>query len=172
VETLEKTKATPNGARASDLLRGDEFDELMRIKRSHRIEEGRVPCPACGVVVETKLNRCPFCESDIAAATALARETNRRLRELSGTLDQEHATRTRAVPKRRNFFQRLACLFQGDPEPDTSDILKSDPTATRILGNLAPGDAVRVLAQDGPWLQVKTPSSEIGWVYSTLKRKS
>jgi hypothetical protein len=149
----------------------DEIDELMRIKRSHRIDEGKVPCPACGVTVETNINRCPFCESDIAAETALARETNRRLREISGAIDTEHATRTRAMPKRRNFFQRHACLFQGDPEPQTSDILKSDPTVTRILGNLSPGDAVRVVAQDGPWLQVKTPSSEIGWVYSTFKKK-
>lgn len=149
----------------------DEIDELLRIKRSHRIDEGKVPCPACGVTVDTSINRCPFCESDIAAETALARETNRRLRELSGAIDTEHATRTRAMPKRRGFFQRLACLFQGDPEPQTDDILKSDPTVTRILGNLSPGDAVRVVAQDGPWLQVKTPSSETGWVYSTFKKK-
>ena len=39
------------------------------------------------------------------------------------------------------------------------------------LGNLAAGDSIRVLAEDGAWLQVKTPSSEIGWVYSTIKKR-
>jgi hypothetical protein len=164
VETLleEKTRA--------EALHGSEIDELMRIKKAHRIEDGRVPCPACGVTVDSIINRCPFCESDIAAETALARETMRRLKQLSGSLDDEHLTRTRPTPKRRGFFQRLACLFQGDPEPETADILKGDPTATRLLDNLQPGDAIRVVAQDGPWLQVKTPSSAIGWVYSTYKK--
>jgi hypothetical protein len=168
---LEERRKSPGGAGDDvDASRGGEMDELLQIKRSHRIGDGRVPCPACGVTVDTVINRCPFCETDIAAETALARETTRRLRELSGALDLEHATRTRAMPKRRGFFQRLKCLFEGDPEPETGDILKADPFAARLLGNLAPGDAVRVLAQDGPWLQVKTPSSETGWVYSTLKK--
>ena len=47
----------------------------------------------------------------------------------------------------------------------------ADPNAKRVLGNLAPGDAIRVIAEDGPWLQVKTPSSEIAWVYSTFNKQ-
>jgi hypothetical protein len=117
------------------------------------------------------INRCPFCESDIAAETALARETTRRLRELSGQLDLEHATRTRETPKPRGFFERLKCLFEGDPAPEPINTLASDPMAKRLLCNLAPGDAIRVIGEDGSWLQVKTPTSEIGWVYSTFKKK-
>jgi hypothetical protein len=149
----------------------EEIDELLRLKQERRIEDTRVPCPACGVTVNHTVNRCPFCESDIAAATALARETTRRLRELAGALDSEHASRTRATPRRRGFFARLKCLFQGDPEPEPLNTFKADPTATRVLGNLAAGDSIRVLAEDGAWLQVKTPSSEIGWVYSTIKKR-
>ncbi len=150
---------------------GTEIDELLRIKQSRRMTDTKVPCPSCGVVVEQTINRCPFCESDIAAETALARETTRRLREISGELNHEHATRLRETPKPRGFFARLKCLFQGDPAPEPIDTFKSDPTATRLLGHLAPGDAIRVIGEDGPWLQVKTPTSEIGWVYSTFKQK-
>ena len=151
--------------------RSEEIEELLHIKQSRHIEENRIPCPACGVTVNHSLNRCPFCESDIAAATALARETMRRLRELSGALDDEHAARTRETPKRRGFFERLKCLFAGDPEPEPVNTFKADPTHKRLLGSLAPGDSVRILAEDGPWLQVKTPASEIGWVYSTIKKR-
>ena len=62
-------------------------------------------------------------------------------------------------------------MFQGDPAPEPIETFKSDPTATRLLHNLAPGDAIRVIGEDGAWLQVKTPTSEIGWVYSTFKKK-
>ena len=151
--------------------RNEEIEELLRIKQSRRIQEGRVPCPACGVIVDQALNRCPFCESDIAAATALARETMRRLKELSGSIDAEHAARMRETPKPRGFFERLKCLFQGDPAPEPVNTFKPDPNAARVLGNLAPGDAIRVIGEDGPWLQVKTPSSEIAWVYSTFKKR-
>ena len=154
-----------------DTQRGAEIDELLRIKQNRRISDTKVPCPSCGVVVEHALNRCPFCESDIAAETALARETMRRLRELNGDLDLEHATRLRETPKPRGFFARLKCLFAGDPAPEPIATFKSDPTATRLLVHLAPGDAIRVIGEDGAWLQVKTPTSEIGWVYSTFKKK-
>ena len=148
-----------------------EVDQLLSIKRERRIGATQVPCPSCGVVVEMTINRCPFCESDIAAETALARETTRRLRELSGQLDHEHASRTREVPKPRGFFARLKCVFAGDPAPEPLNTFKADPTAKRLLGQLAPGDAIRVIGEDGPWLQVKTPTSEIGWVYSSLKKR-
>jgi hypothetical protein len=153
--------------------RGDEIDELLRIKKSRRFDANRVPCPSCGVVVDTTLNRCPFCESDIAAETALARETMRRLRELSGELDVEHARRARAedAPKRRGFFARLKYLFEGDPVTDPVDSLKVDPHAKRVLSNLAPGDSFKILAEDGPWLQVKTMGGDIGWVYSTVRKR-
>ena len=104
-------------------------------------------------------------------ARLLARETMRRLRELSGGFDAEHALRTRETPRPRGFFERLKCLFQGDPAPEPINTFKVDPIAKRVLGNLAPGDAIRVIAEDGPWLQVKTPSSEIAWVYSTFKKQ-
>lgn len=149
----------------------EEIEELLRIKQTRRIEDSRLPCPACGVVVNHTLNRCPFCESDIAGATALARETMRRLKELSGALDAEHAARTRETPKPRGFFERLKCLFEGDPAPEPVNTFRADPNLKRVLGNLAPGDAIRVIGEDGPWLQVKTPGSEIGWVYSTFKKR-
>ena len=165
LEPVAAVRANP------DTKRGAEIDELLRIKQSRRITDTKVPCPSCGVVVEQTLNRCPFCESDIAAETALARETTRRLREISGDLNLEHATRLKETPKPRGFFARLKCLFQGDPAPEPIETFKSDPTATRLLGHLAPGDAIRVIGEDGAWLQVKTPTSEIGWVYSTFKKK-
>jgi len=174
VTNLEPARAigvTSSPTPDADAPRGEEINELLRIKNSRRMTDTKVPCPSCGVVVEMTINRCPFCESDIAAETALARETMRRLRELSGALDLEHATRIRETPKPRGFFARLKCLFQGDPAPEPIDTLRSDPTATRLLGNLAAGDAIRVIGEDGAWLQVKTPTSEIGWVYSTFKRK-
>jgi hypothetical protein len=151
--------------------RNGEIEELLHIKQTRRIGENQVPCPACGVAVDHALNRCPFCESDIAAATALARETMRRLRELSGAIDAEHASRLRETPKPRGFFERLKCLFEGDPAPEPVNTFKADPNTKRVLGNLAAGDAIRVIAEDGPWLQVKTPSSEIAWVYSTFKKQ-
>jgi hypothetical protein len=161
-----KTPSTPPPARD----RREEIDELLRIKALHRIEPNRVPCPSCGVVVETTLNSCPFCDSDIAAETALARETTRRLRELSGELDADNAARNKEEePQRRGFFARLKYLFEGDPEPDPN-ALKVDPHAKRILSNVAPGDSLKVVAEDGPWIQVKTMGGEIGWVYTTVKK--
>jgi len=180
VQILEETEITNlEPARASaaarvsepDATHSEEINELLRIKGQRRMGDKTIPCPSCGVSVEMAINRCPFCESDIAAETALARETTRRLRELSGQLDLEHATRTRETPKPRGFFQRLKCLFQGDPAPEPINTLASDPMAKRLLCNLAPGDAIRVIGEDGSWLQVKTPTSEIGWVYSTFKKK-
>jgi len=173
VETLvQDVEQAPAAVPSSDTPQGSEINELLRIKRAHRIEDGRLPCPSCGVVVENTLNRCPFCESDITAEAALARETTRRLRELSGKLDNEHDTRTKETPKPRGFFARLKAVFAGDPPVEPVNTFKADPTAKRLLGSLAPGDAIRIVGEDGPWLQVRTPSSEIGWVYSTLKKTS
>jgi hypothetical protein len=173
LETLVKEKSQPSekmtapARQAPD--RGAEIDELMRIKQRHKLDGNRVPCPCCGVVVEFTINRCPFCDSDIAAETALARETTRRLRELSGELDAEHAARRdgEEAPKKRGFFARLKYLFAGDPDP--VDAPKVDPHAKRLLSNLAPGDSFKILAEDGPWIQVKTMGGEIGWVYSTVR---
>jgi hypothetical protein len=173
METLVKDKTDPS-AKAVDPPaqpdRREEIDELMRIKTNHKIDGNRVPCPSCGVVIENQLNRCPFCDSDIAAEAALARETTRRLRELSGNLDAENATRTKEEePQRRGFFARLKYLFEGDPEPDL-DAPKVDPHAKRLLSNVAPGDSLKVVAEDGPWIMVKTLGGETGWVYATVRR--
>ncbi len=156
-------------ARISD--RNSEIDELLKIKQSRKINAGKVPCPCCTVVVEISINRCPFCDSDIAAETALARETTRRLRELSGELDTEHGARTRDdKPERRGFFARLKYLFDGDPEPEPEPTVTIDPHAKRLLGLLSPGDSLKVLEEDGPWLKVKTLAGDIGWVYSTVRK--
>jgi len=170
-EKTETSAIEPVRRAEGSTTHNDEINELLRVKGQRRIGDTKLPCPSCGVTVENTINRCPFCESDIAAEAALARETTRRLRELSGEIDREHATRTRETPKPRGFFQRLKCLFEGDPVPETIDTFKTDPFAKRLLGSLAPGDAIRVIGEDGPWLQVKTPTSEIGWVYSTFKKK-
>jgi hypothetical protein len=183
VETLVKDKTqspvkTPEAAPARPAendeavsqahSRGEEINELLRIKKSHRIDGTQVPCPSCGMRIEITVNRCPFCESDTAAETALARETTRRLRELSGELDVEHGVLTKEQPPRRGFFQRLKYLFEGDPEP--AEAPRPDPHAKRLLGNLASGDTLKVLEEDGPWLKVKTMGSEIGWIYSTIRK--
>lgn len=173
METLAKDeKQTPVKASAKDTAppdRHDEIDELMRVKRSHRIGGSHVPCPSCTVPVEITVNRCPFCESDIAPETALARETTRRLRELSGELDQEHAARpTEEGPHRRGFFERLKYLFAGDPEPVAPPTV--DPHAKRLLSNVSPGDTLKVLDEDGSWLKVKSAGGDIGWVFSTVRK--
>ncbi len=167
-ETAPAQPAENAGTVAQASARGKELEELLRIKKSHRIEGSQVPCPSCGMRIEVTVNRCPFCESDTAAETALARETMRRLRELSGELDVEHSLLTQEPAPRRGFFQRLKYLFEGDPEP--ADTPRPDPHARRLLSNLAPGDSLKVLEEDGPWLKVKTMGSEIGWVYSTVRK--
>ncbi len=147
-----------------------EIDELLRIKKLRKFDAKQVPCPSCTVPVEITINRCPFCESDIAAETALARETMRRLRELSGELDMEHAKRPGDdEPHRRGFFERLKYLFEGDPRPDPN-AQKIDLLARRVLMNVSPGDTLRILDEDGPWLKVKTAQGDIGWVYSTVRK--
>jgi hypothetical protein len=177
VETLVKDEvkrpAEPAGATPQTPDQRAEIEELLRIKRSRRIDGTRVPCPSCTVPVEFTLNRCPFCESDIAPETALARETTRRLRELSGELDVENTARTNTdeEPVRRGFFARLKYLFEGDPEIDPLDAMP-DPHAKRLLGNVSQGDTLKVQAEDGPWLQVKTSAGLIGWVYSTIRKDS
>jgi len=175
MDTLVKEE-TSAPAKVSAPAQGDprraEIDELLRIKQSRKFDAKQVPCPCCGVVVDMTLNRCPFCESDIAPETALARETTRRLRELTGELDAEHAKRIRTddEPQRRGFFARLKYLFEGDPEPDPNST-KVDPYAKRVLSNLAPGDSFKILAEDGPWIQVKSQGGDIGWVYSTVRER-
>lgn len=175
METLTKdeiqTPATKAVTQPSNDRR-DEIDELLRIKQSRKFEAGRVACPSCGVIVEMTINRCPFCESDIAAETALARETTRRLRELTGELDAEHARRRDDddAPKPRGFFARLKYLFEGDPAEDPN-AFKVDPHAKRLLSNLAPGDSFKVLEEDGAWVKVKTQGGEIGWVFSTVRKR-
>jgi hypothetical protein len=169
VESAKPATTPPVENREPDPARRKEIDDLLRIKQARRIDGDKVPCPSCGVQVGISINRCPFCESDIAAETALARETTRRLRELAGELDSEHAERTQEPPKPRGFFQRLKYLFEGDPEPVEAP--KVDPHAKRLLSNLAAGDTLRVIEEDGPWLKVKTMSSETGWVYSTVRKK-
>ncbi len=174
MDTLVKEKPQPSAKTSTSTAtdRGDEVNELLRIKASRKFDGNRVPCPSCGVVVENTINKCPFCDSDIAPETALSRETMRRLRELTGELDAEHAKRAteEEAPKRRGFFERLKYLFEGDPEPDP-DALKVDPHAKRLLSNLATGDSFKILAEDGPWVQVKTMGGEIGWVYSTVRKR-
>lgn len=177
METLVKDEARKSAKTATAApvdSRQAEINELLRIKQMRKFDGTRVPCPSCGVVVEMTINHCPFCDSDIAPETALARETSRRLRELTGELDVEHAKRTHSPddePRRRGFFARLKYLFEGDPTQVPED-LRIDTHAKRVLSNLAPGDSFKILAEDGPWLQVKTQGGDIGWVYSTVRVRS
>ena len=170
-KTEPTTKAANEKAAAPEKL--NEIDELLRIKQARKFDAKSVPCPCCNVMVEITINRCPFCDSDIAPETALARETMRRLRELSGEIDAEHAKRGRAeeAPKRRGFFARLKYLFEGDPVVNPADTTKVDPFAKRMLANQSPGDSIKILAEDGPWLQVKTVGGEIGWIYATIRKR-
>jgi Bacterial SH3 domain len=176
VETLVQEEVKSSVATTEDTIarindRNSEIDELLKIKQSRKINAGRIPCPCCTVVVEISTNRCPFCDSDIAAEAALARETTRRLKELSGELDTEHGARTQdKKPERRGFFARLKYLFEGDPEPEPEPTVTIDPHAKRLLGLLSPGDSLKVLEEDGPWLKVKTLAGDIGWVYSTVRK--
>jgi hypothetical protein len=162
---LDEDKIAGSAIRARD--RREEIDELMRIKQGRRMAGDRAACPACGVIVENAINRCPFCESDITAEMALARETTRRLRELSDDLDAEHALRAAKTPKRRGFFSRLKYLFGGDPKIDPSN-----SKVERVMSTLSPGESLTVVNTSGPWVQVKTAIGEIGWLFSTVRKGS
>jgi len=183
VDTLEKDLQAPprvdikvesscqeSRAEEPDATRCREIEELLRIKRERGIDSGRIPCPSCGLVIEITVNRCPFCESDIAAQAALARETTRRLKELSGEIESEHARRTEERPEARGFLERLKYLFAGDPEPAPEEIPLIETPPKRLLSMVSPGDTLKVLAEDGAWLQVKTSAGVTGWVYSTVRR--
>ncbi len=177
MDTLTKDKAEATARAASEKAatpeKLGEIDELMRIKQARKFDAKSVPCPCCNVMVEITINRCPFCDSDIAPETALARETMRRLRELSGEIDADHGKRLKAeeAPKRRGFFERLKYLFEGDPVVNPNETKKIDPFAKRMLENQSPGDSIKVLAEDGPWLLVKTMGGETGWVYCTIRKR-
>lgn len=178
VKSLTETVAevasqAPEPAAAINAARdnAEEIHELLRLKQSRRMDGNRIPCPSCTVPVEITINRCPFCESDIAGEAALARETTRRLREISGELDLAHARLTAEPPKPRGFFERLACVFKGDPEPDPN-ANRIDPFARRLLTNITRGDSLKVLDENGPWLKIKTASGDIGWVYSTVRSEN
>jgi len=155
----------------SELLK--EVDRLVELTK-HKIDrDDQTPCPSCTILVHIRLNECPHCQSNIAGHNALMRESKRRLGEIRAELDGQSGKRTdrdKAAAAGRPMGERIKRFFTGSdpeeqPEPPVIDI---DATAPRILGEVSPGDQLKVLESDGPWFKVKTRQGKTGWVFSTL----
>ncbi len=158
-----------------DDLRAEQIDELLLRKRKRRIENNQAPCPGCTIGISIDVNRCPHCDSDIAAENALAREIVRVLSEHGHNLDGEHSVRPDedGDGDKLSFGARLKRFFGSTKEePVIVDPPMVDPHARRIMGNVSPGDSLKVLEEDGPWIKVKTIAGDTGWLYSTVRKDS
>jgi len=151
----------------------EEIERLVELTRYRIDRDEQTPCPSCNIPVDLQNNRCPHCESDIAAHNALVRESARRLGEIEGELDgqsRRRADRDRKATAGRSLGERIKRLFSGSGsgEEREPNIAGSYATAPRILGEVSPGDQLTVLDSDGPWFKVKTRQGKTGWVFSTL----
>lgn len=150
---------------------GAEAESLVEITKKKVNRDNTTPCPACNILVDIKTNRCPHCESNIAANNALMRESLRRLDEIRSELDGEHG---KLLKNRRNeetkpaVRERFKRFFSGPQPDDGSHDPSRDPMGPRVLDSVAEGDQLKVLESDGPWFKVKTRDGRTGWVYSTL----
>jgi hypothetical protein len=156
---------------SNELLK--EIDRLVELTK-HKIDRNdETPCPSCTILVHIQLNRCPHCESDIAAHNALMRESTRRLGEIRAELDGQNGKRVdrdKAAAAERPMGERIKRFFTGSAPDERTErnVIDTDATAPRILGEVSPGDQLKVLESDGPWFKVKTRQGKTGWVFSTL----
>lgn len=166
-----KTEApiAPDRIENADLR--DEVTSLLEITKHKIKKDNLTPCPACNVLVHVKLNKCPHCESFIAANNALMRESMRRLAEIQAELDREHLGRVDRIRKessKRSLGERIKSLFSPQRVPEREKLAGPDPTGPRILDRTFEGGQLKVLELDGPWCKVTTRDGRTGWVYSTL----
>ena len=156
-----------------------EIDRRVELTK-HKIDRNdHTPCPSCTILVHVQLNRCPHCESDIAAHNALMRESLRRIGEIQAELDGRHreqVERRDAESAKPPMGERIKRFFSGagtgeESGAEGSISIESDASVPRILGDVSPGDQLKVLETDGPWFKVKTRAGKTGWVYSTLVKE-
>jgi hypothetical protein len=152
-----------------------EVASLLEITKGKLKRDNLTPCPACTLLVDIQTNRCPHCESFIAANNALMRESLRRLNEIRAELDgrhKEYVDDLQREPDKPPLRERIKRFFsnQRAERPSDPTVFAQDVTAPRLLRNTAEGDPLRVLETDGPWYKVKTRDGQTGWVYSTLVR--
>ncbi len=151
----------------------EEIERLVELTR-HKIDrDEQTPCPSCNILVDLQDNRCPHCESDIAAHNALVRESTRRLSEIEEELDEQNrkrADRDGEATAGISLGERIKRFFSGSgsEEERERNSVGSYTTAPRIFSEVSPGDQVTVLDSDGPWFKVKTRQGKTGWVFSTL----
>ena len=151
----------------------EEIERLVELTRHKVDRDEQTPCPSCNILVDLQNNRCPHCESDIAAHNALLRESTKRLGEIEEELDgqsRKRADRDGQTNAGRSLGERIKRFFSGSEsgekrEPNNAG---SYSTAPRILSEVSPGDQLTVLDSDGPWFKVKTRQGKTGWVFSTL----
>jgi hypothetical protein len=156
-----------------------EIERLVELTK-HKIDRNdQTPCPSCTILVHVQLNHCPHCESDIAAHNALLRESVRRIGEIQTEIDgqhHEHVDRRDSDSAKPPLGERFKRFFSGAgtvEESGAEGSIRNEPDASvpRILSDVSPGDQVKVLESDGPWLKVKTRAGKTGWVYSTLVKE-
>jgi hypothetical protein len=155
-----------------------ELDRLLDFKKENVREKDLTPCPACTIPVRFDVDRCPHCESNIAAHNALVRESLRRLDEITAEIDREHdrLVDTTHEDTGPSLGRRLKNFFSGSQAPEPSE--SPNPPARplwavedmRTLDNIWEGEPLKVLECRGPWLRVKTRDGRKGWVYSTIVR--
>ncbi|MDH3197505.1 MAG: SH3 domain-containing protein [Candidatus Krumholzibacteria bacterium] len=150
-----------------------EVASLLEITKGKLKRDNHTPCPACTLLVDIQANRCPHCDSFIAANNALMRESLRRLNEIRAELDGRHGEYVDDLgkePAKPPLRERIKRFFSSPraQRPSEPAGLTQDVTAPRLLRNTAEGDPLRVLETDGPWYKVKTRDGQTGWVYSTL----
>ena len=154
----------------------EEIESLVELIKDKVDGDNLTPCPGCTILVDIKLNRCPHCDSNIAANNALMRESTRRLDEIKGELDGQHEVfvESRRDPsEKRSFGERFKRFFSGSPrEEDLEETapqeFRMEPESPRIFDTIAVGDPVKVLEAADPWYKVKTRDGKTGWVYSTI----
>ncbi len=164
-----ETPISPDRIENADLKA--EVASLLEITKHKINKDNLTPCPACNVLVHVKLNKCPHCESFIAANNALMRESMRRLAEIQAELDREHlgcVERIRKESGKLSLGERIKSLFSPRRIPESRAPEGPDPTGPRILDRTFEGGQLKVLELDGPWCKVSTRDGRTGWVYSTL----
>ncbi len=151
----------------------DEIESLVELIKDKVNSDNLTPCPGCNIMVEISVNRCPHCDSNIAANNALVRESLRRLGEIRGELDGQHEVHVESLrdpSEKRSFGERFKQFFSGSPREEELDepAPKTGLKEPRIFDTIAVGDPIKVLEAADPWFKVKTREGKTGWVYSTI----
>jgi len=151
----------------------EEIESLVELIKDKVNSDNLTPCPGCNIMVDIKANRCPHCDSNIAANNALVRESLRRLGEIRGELDGQHEVQVesrRDPSEKRSFGERIKQFFSGSPREEELEetAVVNGPKEPRLFDTIAVGDPIKVVEAADPWFKVKTRDGKTGWVYSTI----